>query len=575
MIRSAPSRPRPRPVWRRRWIVAWALLAAASAATAGWLALAPVEAGRDAELERRLDAEAARIRMRVLEDEARVARDADRLRDALLVGARSELARVERADPDGPSPSTDAVAGWVRFLEFDRWTLLDAEGRRRAGAAVEGVAEERPTRSVRASGPVIEVERLLPPTSLRIRVLRRFDDAALDRWDAIGAVAWSAPGGSFLLRNEAARAIDADRLRSAFAAGGEADRIDRSGRAWRGRTSDGDPGTYWVAVSSEAADAALAAARRRVGLGAALAAGLAALLAWPLGRLLTRPLDAFLRAIDRIARGEADYGSLPAARDEFGPATAWVGDLRRRFDRERRRARAAERDAAWREVARQVAHDVKNPLAPIRLTVQNLQRARVAAPESFAPTFDRDGPRILEEVDRLQRLVEAFAAYAELPTPRPRTFDTVPVLEEVSQMSDGRSGVPVRAEVRLVEALAFADPDLVRQILHNLIANGQDAVAASGGGGEVRLGLRPDPEGWAVVVEDDGPCFTSEEAARAGTPGFTTKGEGRGQGLAISRRLAENQGGSLEVGNGPAGGASIVLRLPAADVTPGDGDDAS
>ena len=554
-------------MWRWRWTLIWAVLAAAAAGAAGWLAMGPLETRHREELSRRLDAEEQRLDRRLVAEERRIENDRDRFHEQILSSGRVLLHELStRTDGGTVDPVPASINSWAQYLGLDRWAIVDETGAVRAGHAALAVEKDSPTTrwQIQPSGLFLETEVALDvPAGMHLRVARRLQDDQVELWNVLGAFAWISPEGRLLARNDEAARIDAERLRRLVGSVEDQMVFTRDGDAWQGRSLKASAGARWIGVPRATLDAAAASERKRVFYGAGLAALIAAFLAWPLSGLWMRPIAALFTALDRIVRGEADYGGLPAGRDEFAAATAWVSRLRRTLDRERVKTRAAERGAAWREVARQVAHDVKNPLAPIRLTIQNLQRARSVAPERFESDFDREAPRVLEEVARLQRLVDAFARFAELPEPRPRRFSPQPLIEEVAGLTDGRDDIHTRLVCGSTPLFVRADPDLVRQIVHNLVSNAQQSMAAAEAPGEVRLFCRDTPGFVAIVVEDDGPGFAEEARHRAGTPGFTTRPEGSGLGLAISRRLAESQGGRLEIGDAAGGGASVSLYLPA------------
>jgi nitrogen fixation/metabolism regulation signal transduction histidine kinase len=232
----------------------------------------------------------------------------------------------------------------------------------------------------------------------------------------------------------------------------------------------------------------------------------------------------------------------------------------------RRRALEAERRAAWEEAARRVAHEVKNPLSPIRAAVENLSRARERGEEVFAEVFPLETATILEEVERLRRLVDEFSRFARLPRPvlAPTRLDRL-VGEAARRQA---SGSPVRLELELDADLppVSCDADQVAGVVANLTANALRAM--KGSEGTLRVSLRraasEGREFAEILVEDEGPGLGAEERARVFEPYWTTKkrGEGAGLGLAIALRVAREHGGSLVALERSAPGAAFRLRLP-------------
>jgi signal transduction histidine kinase len=191
----------------------------------------------------------------------------------------------------------------------------------------------------------------------------------------------------------------------------------------------------------------------------ALAILLAALVGVWTARRISRPVDRLVQAVDAIAAGEADYALPGLVDDQFERLAAAFSRLQRSLERQQRRAAAAERIAAWREAARRVAHEVKNPLAPIRLTVENLQRAREGHPELFDELF-REGTRtILDEVEQLRRLVTEFSEFARLPAPRPRAVDVHELIEGVLELHAAEPGLEIVRAFRRRSRSAPPRPD--------------------------------------------------------------------------------------------------------------------
>ncbi len=298
-----------------------------------------------------------------------------------------------------------------------------------------------------------------------------------------------------------------------------------------------------------------------------LAAGVAAttllgLLAggW-LSRRATRPVRELVRAVDAIAAGQADYTFTRQTENAFESLVSAFSRLHRSLELQQERSRAAERVAAWREAARRVAHEVKNPLAPIRLTVENLMRARLRVPEQFDGMFDEGMVTILEEVDRLRRLVDEFSRYARLPAPRKRPAQLEAIVDETLALWSADPTADVRSGDREVVPLLDLDEDQIGQVLKNLVGNAVESVAGAENG-RVVVHLRRDAAWAMVTVEDNGPGFGDADRSRLFEPYFTTKEQGTGLGLAISERIVSEHGGLLEAERRESGGARFVLRLP-------------
>jgi len=293
--------------------------------------------------------------------------------------------------------------------------------------------------------------------------------------------------------------------------------------------------------------------------GAALVAALAAALwlsgriAWPVGRVAD--------AARRVAGGDLD-GSVPVtSRDEIGDLARAFNTMTAELRASRERAVQAERVAAWREMARRLAHELKNPLFPIQLSIETLRRNLDQPAPSFASLFRESSETILDALRSLRRIVDEFAEFARMPRPEPRPTDVNAVVEKVLALHRAGAGA-VRMETALSPELPAiaADPDLLARALGNLVRNALEAMPR-GGTLNVRTAARDGTV--SIEVEDDGPGITEEQRTRLFVPYFTTKKGGTGLGLAIVQGIVSDHGGRVEVESAPGAGTTFTLILPA------------
>lgn len=293
---------------------------------------------------------------------------------------------------------------------------------------------------------------------------------------------------------------------------------------------------------------------------------LAALIGVAIARGVARPVDDVVQAFDAIAEGRADYTFDVGSGDAMRELPAAFSRTHRALELQRRRSAAAERVAAWREVAQHLAHEVKNPLVPIRLTVENLTLARRQAPERFTRMFE-DGMRtILEEVQQLSRIVSEFTEFARLPLPAPRPTDLAPLIERAVELHAAEPGLRIERRIDPQTPAVSIDPDLVSRALKNVVANAVDAVlegsARTGLEPKIEIAVRP-VEGMAEIeVADNGPGLSDESARHIFEPYFTTKPDGTGLGMTLTYRIIVDHGGTIVAENRHEGGARVLIRLP-------------
>jgi signal transduction histidine kinase len=276
---------------------------------------------------------------------------------------------------------------------------------------------------------------------------------------------------------------------------------------------------------------------------------------------LSRPTDRLVRAVDAIAAGQADYTFPQGRGNELDRLAGAFSRLQRSLEQQHRRSRAAERVAAWREVARRVAHEVKNPLAPIRLTVENLIRARQQDPRQFDELFDEGARTILEEVEQLRRLVTEFSEFARLPRPQPRPADLHRLIDRALELHQAEPQLDIVREYAQGSVTVHVDPDQFGRVLKNVLGN---AVESMAGGTGRRLVVRTtvEDEQIEILVEDEGSGFPAGSLAQVFEPYFTTKRGGTGLGLAIAYRIVTEHDGVIDARNRPEGGAVVLIRLP-------------
>jgi len=271
-------------------------------------------------------------------------------------------------------------------------------------------------------------------------------------------------------------------------------------------------------------------------------------------RQITRRIDALVGATRRVAEG--DLGTRVG--DRGGGELA---DLGRAFDHmvgelatQKNQIEYLQKIGAWQEVARRLAHEIKNPLTPIQLAVQELHRQYAGGDARYQKTLDEARAIVEEEIAGLRRLVDAFSGFAKLPRVEPKPLDLAVVVDDV--VREQRELEPPTA-IELVPPKApvtvAGDRLLLRRALVNLVENARQAGAKT-----VRLAWTPEGDAARLVVSDDGPGVASELAPRIFDPYVTTKPHGTGLGLAIVKKTILEHGGTIEL----APPSTFEIRLP-------------
>ena len=228
----------------------------------------------------------------------------------------------------------------------------------------------------------------------------------------------------------------------------------------------------------------------------------------------------------------------------------------------------AQRALAWAEVARRLAHEIKNPLTPIQLSAERLEmklEGRLAGDDAEA--LRRSTRTIVNQVTALKAMVDDFRDYARLPAPTPTRLDLNALVREVLALYE-QSKVPISARLAAALPAVAADPIQIRQVIHNLVQNAQDALENRKDARPAPLiEVRTEPAGERVLlaISDNGGGFPEELMARIFEPYVTTKPRGTGLGLAIVKKIVDEHHGSILIENRPAQGASVKVWLPRAE----------
>ncbi|GAB1391996.1 hypothetical protein MASR1M60_01590 [Rhodocyclaceae bacterium] len=313
-------------------------------------------------------------------------------------------------------------------------------------------------------------------------------------------------------------------------------------------------------------------------------------LAFFLAARLAKPLLMLAEGTRAVAAGDLTPRAVLETDDELGVLTRSFNEMTIQLEQARIERESAQRAAVWGEVARRLAHEIKNPLTPIQLSAERLQ---MKLADKLAPTdaamLGRATRTIVEQVEAMKNMVNDFRDYARMPPPKPVALDLNALIDEVADLYlDG----PTAVQTALAQDLppVQADADQMRQVLHNLIKNAGEAMSEKGSAGgatpakvgaggtaQVRIVTGVDARGPWLAVRDGGPGFPAEILARAFEPYVTTKPKGTGLGLAIVKKIIEDHGGRITLGNLPTehgGGAEVRVHLPAV-LPPRAGNDAA
>jgi signal transduction histidine kinase len=289
------------------------------------------------------------------------------------------------------------------------------------------------------------------------------------------------------------------------------------------------------------------------------------MLSWWGAARVTRPVEKLAAGAREVSEGNWSARVSVRGRNEIGQLAAAFNRMTTQLTEQREQLVQAERVAAWRELARRLAHELKNPLFPLQTTVENLQRARNLSPDQFEDVFRESTGILLSEIENLKSIIGRFSDFAKMPQPELSPVNLNDVVRSVVKLFESQFGAvgrpPITLELHLEENLPIiqADAALLRRAIENLILNAMDAMPA---GGVLMLRTSHDEGGVGLEVSDTGSGLTPEECERLFTPYYTTKQHGTGLGLAIVQSVVSDHGGRISVESETGVGTSFHIRLP-------------
>ncbi|MBI4887187.1 MAG: HAMP domain-containing histidine kinase [Acidobacteria bacterium] len=302
---------------------------------------------------------------------------------------------------------------------------------------------------------------------------------------------------------------------------------------------------------------------RRVLLGALLFVFAGAVIGYWLAERIADPVNQLTRATRRIARGDLDARIVARSSDELRRLVHDFNRMAAELQRQRKALERTHRLEAWAEMARQVAHEIKNPLTPIQLNAEHLRRVHADRGGPLGPVLDECVDTILAQVRLLRQIASEFSSFASAPAARPAPV-AVPdlVRDAIDPYRRGLEGrIRVVVDVPTDVPPAYIDRTLVARALTNVVEN---ALHAMPGEGTLTIGARADDSAVRIRVSDTGVGMDEEALARAFEPYFSTKTTGTGLGLPIAKRNIELCGGTIAIDSARDRGTTVEVSLPAA-----------
>ena len=281
---------------------------------------------------------------------------------------------------------------------------------------------------------------------------------------------------------------------------------------------------------------------------------------------MSRPIRDLAEAATEVGHGNWSVRVESSGKDEVGRLAAAFNHMTEELMAQRERLVQTERVAAWRELARRLAHELKNPLFPLQITVENLLRARENTPDQFDEVFRESTSTLLAEIANLKTIVGRFSDFSKMPAPQLQSVDINEMVRAVVQLFQAQltqRASKIEPDVQLGQVPPVsADPVLLSRVIENLVLNAIDAMPE---GGKLTFRTARDDKFGIFELADTGKGLTPEECERIFTPYYTTKQHGTGLGLAIAQSVVIDHHGRISVSSRKNQGTTFHVELPLAD----------
>lgn len=290
---------------------------------------------------------------------------------------------------------------------------------------------------------------------------------------------------------------------------------------------------------------------------------LAVIFSYAIAHGITRSLTQLRDVLQQADIGKRGVRLSYPYDDEVGRIVTAYNKMTRQLAESAERLAATERESTWREMARQVAHEIKNPLTPMKLSVQYLLRVWDSRRESFEPMLRKTARTLTEQIDQLASVASQFSNVAKTKQAEPQAMDIAARLSSICSLFGNESQSALTYTGPAEGVTAWADPDLITSALNNLIKNAQQS-AKDGRRVNIGVTLAAGPSQVTISVADDGDGIADEAREKIFRPNFTTKSTGMGLGLAITKAIVTSSGGQISFETAVGRGTTFTIVLPAA-----------
>lgn len=275
---------------------------------------------------------------------------------------------------------------------------------------------------------------------------------------------------------------------------------------------------------------------------------------------MTKPIKLISKSLKRIELGRKNETIEYSGNDEIADLVKEYNQKVKELEKNAEQLAKSERESAWREMAKQVAHEIKNPLTPMKLSIQHLQRSFDPNDPEANEKIDKITQSLVEQIDGLTHIANAFSNFAKLPQPENEDVDLILLLENCKELHQNKAEVSIQLLSELRKAVIHVDKNLMTRVFNNLIINAIQAVPKDQKG-EVIIKVQEEHPYYTVSIEDNGSGVSDEVKDKIFSPNFTTKSTGTGLGLAMVKNIVESYKGQVRFESKANEGSAFYVSL--------------
>jgi two-component system nitrogen regulation sensor histidine kinase NtrY len=274
---------------------------------------------------------------------------------------------------------------------------------------------------------------------------------------------------------------------------------------------------------------------------------------------ISKPVRRLTEATQRVGEGELDYRITSGRTDEFGKLEDAFNEMTKEIQQKREDLIKYEKELAWKEMAKQVAHEIKNPLTPIKLAIQHLWQAHKDGVNNFSDILKHSVEMVNEQIETLNRIASEFSIFARMPERKLAAYNVSDVLQESVQLFSKYENVEIKLDVADTGLIINADNEELRRAFINILRN---SIQAMNERGVITISAKVVDKNVRVEISDDGPGIPEEIKDRIFEPNFSTKTDGMGLGLAIVKKTIDDLNGKIIFSSEKGKGTTFIVQIP-------------